>query len=288
MVLRALGYATEAAFVRFDGAVEAGADFVVLRTPANPDYVWGNAVVFASPPTPQDLDPERDASWIAIVERAFASHPGVRHRLIAWDAPDGEAGAASSHVPPGFTLDETVVLTGAAVHPPPRADAELAVRRLDGDDDWAQARALLVRAFSERTPELRDAQVRHVDQQLPRYRRLISAGLGAWYGGFLGGTLAGTCGVFVFDGVGRYQLVGTSPEHRGRGVCGTLVAATKRDALASLGARTLAICADATYHAWRIYASVGLAPTERLVALLRRAPPVTPFFTMARTTMPRG
>ena len=100
-----------------------------------------------------------------------------------------------------------------------------------------------------------------------RYRQMVQAGLGEWFGAFLGNRVAGDLGVFVQGGVGRFQSVGTHPDFRRRGICGTLVYEAARYAFQNLGAETLVMVADEEHHAAKIYESVGFVPTEHEIGM---------------------
>lgn len=77
----------------------------------------------------------------------------------------------------------------------------------------------------------------------------------------------GNLGVFVKDGVGRFQSVGTHPDFRRRGLCGTLVYEAARYTLEHMGAETLVMVADEEYHAAGIYELVGFRPTEHQIGM---------------------
>lgn len=55
-------------------------------------------------------------------------------------------------------------------------------------------------------------------------------------------------GLFVIDGVGRFQSVETHPDYRRRGICGTLVYRAARCGFERLGAKTLVMIADEHYN----------------------------------------
>lgn len=265
MKLQTLSYGTEALFARFDGSVREHDSHVVLATPKNPAFVWGNMLVFSRPPTPRDLDPREKGNWM---ELAAQELPGVPHCLLGWEEITGAAGAARTHTPQGFSVDDGVTLMATSVHPPRHHNEALQVRAIASDADFRSVSDVLLAAFTRRAPNraLHEAFVR---DQVSRYRNMVANGMGTWFGAFLGVEMVGTLGIFVFEGLGRYQMVGTLPTHRGQGVCGTLVFEAGKHALASMGAQKLVLCADASYHAARIYESVGFHAHERVVALLR-------------------
>lgn len=104
-------------------------------------------------------------------------------------------------------------------------------------------------------------------RKMERYRAMARKGLGAWFGAFLGGQLVGDLGMFVEGDIGRFQSVGTYPDFRRRGVCGTLVFHAAVHALEKMQVQTLVMVADLHYHAARIYESVGFAAAERQTGL---------------------
>ena len=111
----------------------------------------------------------------------------------------------------------------------------------------------------------------------PARRRRTGAwsptGAGRWYGAFLGEQLVASMGLFTASpGLARFQSVKTHPDHRGRGLAGTLTHVVGRYGLDELGATTLVMVADPAYLAVRVYRSVGFRDTEVLMAAERRPP----------------
>lgn len=121
----ALAYRTELAIVALDGTVEERDGYIVARTPSNPSYWWGNFLLFRDAPGPDAARRGHDGSWLDAHAREL---PGVPSILLAWDRPDGEAGAADAFLPFGFVRDDGTTLTATTVHPPPRYDSAIDVR----------------------------------------------------------------------------------------------------------------------------------------------------------------
>ena len=89
-------------------------------------------------------------------------------------------------------------------------------------------------------------------------RALTTAGHGAWFGAFVDGALVTQMGlVSAGSGLARFQAVETHPDHRGRGLAGTLVHHVSGYGFRELGAHTLVMVADPGYHAIRVYRAVG-------------------------------
>ena len=263
MRIRSLGYRTDLIFARFHGVIADRGDHLVVRTPSNPGFYWGNFLIFRDPPADGAL-----AEWKQRFREEIAAHQPARHLAFGWDSPEGERGRLEPFLDDGFLLNESVVLTADAVRPPPRPNRDVSIRPLASDDDWRQAmeNQVACHAAEFSLPEYREFKAR----QMEGHRRMADAGLGAWFGAFVEGRLVADLGVFADGAVARFQAVETHPEFRRRGICGTLVYESARHALGALGAERLVMVADVHYHAARIYESLGFRPTERQLGVERR------------------
>ncbi len=261
MQLRGLGLRSDLMLIRFDGEVADRGDHLVVRTPTNPTFFWGNLLVFPRAPRPGDRP-----VWTSLFAAAHTD-PRVRHMTFAWDEDD--EGAAAEFVAAGFRLDRDVVLTARAadIRRAPKHHDGLEVRPIAGDADWDAATAVHLAGVDGPLPA--EAMATFFRAQLARYRRMTEAGRGVWFGGFLDGRLVASLGVFHEGTLGRFQLVATHPAHRRQGVCGALVYAAARHAFARFGVETLVMVADEAYHAARIYESVGFRPVEHLLGVWR-------------------
>jgi ribosomal protein S18 acetylase RimI-like enzyme len=252
MDVSSLGFRTDLILRRLAGAsVEDRGDHIVVTTPANPGFWWGNFLLLAEPP--RDIAP-----WVAAFQREF---PEARHVAIGVDGTDGRAGDTT-----GLRPEVGVVLT--ATRFPPRApDPYAKVRPLESDVDWAQAVEL---ELVSHEPEPGPTHRLFVERRVAEARRLVEAGHGRWFGAFPDGTLRSALGI-VTDGSGiaRYQNVETEPEFRRRGLATNLVYEAGVHALAQMGAQTLVIVADPDDEAIRIYRAAGFEDRERQVQLMR-------------------
>jgi predicted GNAT family acetyltransferase len=110
-------------------------------------------------------------------------------------------------------------------------------------------------------------------RRLQTMRRLQDGGFGAWFGAFQAGSMVSGLGVFGDgSGIARFQAVDTHPEHRNRGLAGTLVYQAGQYALQEMAVQTLVIVADPEEPAIRIYRSVGFRDAETQVQLQRNPP----------------
>jgi ribosomal protein S18 acetylase RimI-like enzyme len=260
MDIDSLAFRTDLAMLEHSGSrVEDRGSHLVVRTPDNPTFWWGNFLLLASPP--RDADDAR--AWLSVFETEF---PQARHRTFGID---GQAGDGSDLAPfgdLGFELDVSSVMTATAVHEPPRPNLTATYRPLDSDEDWAQ-QIELDRAGEEAGTH----SLPFVTARAAAERRLVDAGYGAWWGAFEGDRLLASMGLFTASpGLARFQNVKTHPDARGRGLAGTLVHRVSRYGFEELGAHTLVMVADPDYLAIRIYRSVGFGDTERQLQAQRK------------------
>jgi ribosomal protein S18 acetylase RimI-like enzyme len=258
MELMSLAWRTDLALLGYSGSeVLDRGDHLVVRTPDNPSYYWGNFLLLASAPTADEV-----AGWVETCEREF---PGSRHRALGIDGADGHRDDLAPFLAHDFTAECQAVMTATAVHEPPRPNTEATIRPLVSDEDW-ERQVALARAGEE--PEL---SVAFASGKAQAHRRLVEQGRGAWFGAFLGDELVSSLGLFVAsEGLARFQDVKTHPDARGQGLCGTLVHAAGGFGFDRLGVHTLVMVADPDYLAIRVYRSVGFSETEAQLQVLRR------------------
>lgn len=263
MRVRSLGYRTDLIFPAFLGRIIDRGSYLVVQTPENPAYYWGNFLLFSDPPRLGDFD-----RWTDLFAREVGGPPAIQHQAFGWDSPEGDQGTVGPFLEAGFRMDRSTVLTCGAPNPPLKRSGSIEIRPLESDAEWEQALDLQVLS---REPEFEESAYRDFrDREMVRYRRMVAAGLGAWYGAFDGGDLLGDLGIFTEHGLGRYQSVEVHPEARRQGIGGTLVYEAGLHAMDRHDLSTLVIVADEGSAAARLYSGLGFKPTEVQVGLERR------------------
>ncbi len=253
MQLKSLGNRTDLIFPQFDGLILDRGDYLVIRTPSNPTFHWGNFLIFPEAPAADDLE-----RWKALFTREIGP---AEHFSFGWDTVTGELGEVAPFLAEGFELQEEIVLATDAVHRPAKYNEDVAVRPLTEDWEWEQA--------LQNQVECRD-MVYGLDgylvfkrNQMQRYRAMTRAGLGHWFGAFKDGKLVADLGLYASGKLGRFQNVGTHPDYRRLGICGALVHQASSYAFGVMQLETLVMVADEHYHAAKIYETVGFEPRER-------------------------
>ena len=259
MRVTSLGYRTDVALRMLEGAEVADrGDHLVVRSPDNPDYWWGNFLLLAAWPRP-----DTGNSWLV---RFAAEFPAARHVALGVDAAAGSEVVPAEFVAARLEARRDTVLTCAAVKPPPHHSIGAAIQRLHPDDDadWRQSVDLSVRCYDQG-----DAGD-YLQRKATARRRVVRAGRGAWFGAFRGGRLLAQLGLFdAGGGYARYQHVETDPEFRRQGLAGALLWHAGRYGRQELRASTLVIVADPAEAAILLYRACGFTDRETQVSFER-------------------
>jgi RimJ/RimL family protein N-acetyltransferase len=248
-----LGFRTDLALLRLGGTevIDRG-DHLVVRSPHNPAFWWGNFLLLAEVPPAAETD-----RWL---ERFAAEFPDASHLTLGFDGVDGRVADLAAFADRGLRCEAATVMTAAAVIEPPRPNRDAICRTLATDDDWAQSLALEV-ASNDDQPD--DEFLTFIAPKVVTNRTMTEAGQGVWFGAFLDGQLVAQLGLFAASaGLARFQAVITHSDFRGRGLAGTLVHHASQYGFAELGAQTLVMVADPDDVAVRVYRSVGFIDSE--------------------------
>ncbi|PUA79745.1 GNAT family N-acetyltransferase [Nocardioides currus] len=254
MDIRSLGFRTDLRLLEMTGSeIEDRGTHLVIRTPANPTYFWGNFLLLRQRPVPGG---ERE-----VIGAFRTEFPQAEHVSIGIDGTDDQTDLLQGFVDAGMEVDcGTVLTTGELVEPRPVAEG-VVIRALESDDDW-EGRAVLSRHLWSQTDE--DTFMTYARRKNEQERALVAQGVGQRFGAFVDDTLVSTAGIFVTHaGLARYQSVETHPDHRRQGLAAAVVHAAGAHALATYGLETLVIAADTDGDAIRIYRSLGFTDAER-------------------------
>jgi GNAT superfamily N-acetyltransferase len=257
--VRSLGYRTDLMVRVLEGSeVEDHGDYLVIRSPRDADYWWGNFLLLAHP------GPGEAAHWVATFAAEF---PAAHHIALGLDVIEVGAVDIGEYVAEGLRLERSAVLTAQELTEPSQPYAGAVYRELTADDDWRRA-AELRAAVNAGEP---GGDLAFIRARVAAERALTEAGHGAWLGAFVDGELVAQLGVVTDgSGVARYQNVETHPKWRRRGLASTLVWRAGQYGLEVLGAGTLVIVADPHADAIKVYRTVGFADAETQIAFERQ------------------
>lgn len=260
MRVRSLGLQTDLMVRQLTGSevIDHG-DHLVVRTPENPTFWWGNYLLVDSP-----LSKGARERW---EQRFVEEFPDARHRAIAVDGTDGVIGDEDALEGSRLSAIVDTALTATSLVEPRRPEA--VIRMLESDADWE---ALADLRFANSEYQHSEPHRQFIVRKVASERRAVERGDGWSIGGFVDGYLASSLGLFTDrQGMARFQIVGTHPDFRQRGLAARLVYEAGSVALATPGVEKLVMVADPEYVAIAIYRAVGFRDAETVVTL--EAPP---------------
>ena len=251
-------WTTDVEVLRLGGsAIEDHGDHLVVRSPHNPGFHWGNFVLVTDPHAVDDAD-----RWIAAFDAEF---PDADHLAIGLPV-EPERGPWAAR---GAQIEFELVMTASTPVPDGAAPAGYRIRPIETEQDWA---AVVATDLADLGAEGADGEPISQGARLFCERRaatrsaLVERGVAAFVGAFDGDVLVAQLGIVLCGAVGdarqvaRFQHVGTRQPHRGRGLASHLLGVAAHWA-AARGADRWEIHVDAGTSAHRLYTSLGFTPS---------------------------
>lgn len=252
------GILSDFIFFDYNAVVTDHGPYIQVHTPDNPDFYYGNLLVF--PTTP---DETTFIDWEKQFENRFAEISGVKHKTFLWDTTDQVSEATKSVFKSlGYEFDTVSVLGSSDPEKPRDCPSDITFRCLETDDDFLQAIETQVRC---RDGSFKEQPYRAFKTtQMANYRAMQNDGWGHWYGAFRGDKQVANMGIFQNGKVSRFQSVVTDPDHRRQGICAALVYHVATQTLQNHPENTLVIVAIQGEPAERIYSRLGFSHIETL------------------------
>jgi GNAT superfamily N-acetyltransferase len=244
------GWATDLAILEHSGAlIEEHPGHLVVRSPSNPGFHWGNCLFVLEETAVDDA-----GRWLA----AFAeAHPQAGWVAIGLPRPPADAAAWTSR---GLDLEHDDVLTSPALPrqtPPPDG---YRIGALTVAADWEQSMLRALRDNDQTGQEDPAGFEAFARARARSQQDLCQRGLAAWYGAWAPeGDLVADLGIVRCGLDARYQNVGTDAAHRRRGLAGHLLGVAGAWA-AGQGCTRWVIVTEADNPAGRVYRAAGFAP----------------------------
>lgn len=252
--MKSLEFLTDLLAMSGASEVEVHPNRVVQRTPTEPDFWFGNRVIFTDPP--------EDAC--AAIGQFQADFPQARHICVGWDVPNLPVSPVRGLFEgTKVTIDEgdALILTGPLHRVPTPPGITL---RTFGPQDWPQSHDIgLETAREDSLPPERYRE--YLEGRTRTRQRQIAAGLAQWFGAFDGDLLVGDMGIVQNQSFIRYQAVQTRTGYRRRGVASALLGYALEWGRARAPGALPVIVADAGSDAGRLYRRAGFTSAETTV-----------------------
>ncbi|TPV92765.1 MAG: GNAT family N-acetyltransferase [Myxococcales bacterium FL481] len=255
MQIRKLGTRSDLIFPRFCGRIDDRGDYLAIRTPSNPNYYWGNYLVFDHPPVRGCL-----SRWVNIFHHEFPDYAHPHHYAFAWDDDGRCEPDCTEFLQANFREEREVVLVIDRIEALNHIVRDLEIAECRTAADWDAAWKLLLRTAG---PMLTPYHREYCRVCLQHYRRMSEAGKGAWLLARCGGEMVAHVGIYCDGELGRFRQVATLPSHRRRGIASLLVAEAAKLGTERFGASKLVIVADPDSSGERLYKRLGFREQER-------------------------
>ncbi len=237
------------------GKVTDRGDYIVVETPDDPGYYYGNLLVLPAAPQVGEV-----AYWTRRFGDELGKNPAIKHVTFWWDGVTGDAGATDELAAAGFTLEPMLVMVATPDELTATTPA-LPIRALEPDEVLGTGE--LAYAVGDRHDEAYRA---FYARRAARHRDLVTRGLAVFHGAFDGAQLVASLGLVQLGHLARYQDVQTLPAYRDRGLASALLA---KAAAGSDASSRLVIMPVPGGAGERVYARAGFRVAERTVSACR-------------------
>ena len=219
-------------------------DYLIIRTPTNPNYHWGNFLMVLDPNSVDSA-----TRWIGTFQNEFPyanwtsiGLPCMPRKIDAWESN-------------GINLEQLEIMTTQQLPIFSTLSDEYTSRIISGDD-WE----LLIN--KEIQENLDSGQFDHlVHEKFVRdtnrsRKSLCDAGKASWFGVFHDDSLVANLGIVACDNIGRYQSVETNQAHRRKGLASHLIRIAA-DWAREKSCNEFVIITESTNNAGLLYKKVG-------------------------------
>jgi GNAT superfamily N-acetyltransferase len=240
---------TEMIFWRELSEIEDLGNAMIVRTPRNPTWNWGNLLILNEPPKTEDID-----NWLKMIDTKLLTQRETTYRLLTWDGGVAEDAVITALKEKGLTPSTGQILTLRTLQRPQYFNPAVHVEQIGGGDKrWSDVTLLNIEAFAS---QFQNYEI-YAERNFAEHRSMIAKGIGKWFVAMVDGEVAGTVGFYPGDGVYRYQEVAVREKFWRQGVAATMIYEVARQGLAEHPDFTQVMVADDEKEAIRVYRSLG-------------------------------
>ena len=250
MKLKSLGIKTDLMFFKQNGIVEDRGDYILVRSPDNPGFFWGNLLIFPNPPEKGDFE-----KWIDLFKKEFSGVDDIEHMTFEWGS-SRKTNELEKFEKAGFEYDETDVLIAENGIEPEFVNKDIVMKKIVSIEDWRQ----IIDFQIEVNPDGYDEE--HLrpftEKRFKDYKSYSDSGLGNWYAAYESNKIVADLGLYSDNGVSRFQSIKTHESYRKKGIAQTLMKYAADD----IGGDYFVIQAEDDGPAINMYKTIGFKPLE--------------------------
>jgi GNAT superfamily N-acetyltransferase len=242
------GWKTDLAILALGGSeIETFDDHLVVRTPTNPEYHWGNCLLVLDP-----ASVDKNEKWVERLRSVFPNNdwiaiglPLMPSNVAAWEKQ-------------GITLEQLDVLSTSSLPTSQPLPYGYTSRHFDERDWETLTRREISYLLAEGGYEPAATEAFAIESNASR-RRLCAAGDAAWFGAYREDELVASLGIVTCGTTARYQSVETNEAHRGKGLASHLLGLAASWSQKQ-GFSSWVIVTEEANAAGRVYRRAGFAP----------------------------
>lgn len=247
-----VGRLTDLEILSLSGSIfEVCEDYIVVSTPDNPTYHWGNFIQILKP-----FDTHSAEYWFSLFSSEFPSADWVAIGLASKPKDASEWGKL------GLKVEEFEVMATGNQPGQTQPPAGFVVRELAAEDFDLLSCLEISENEDEglHEPVSYEAFVHATNQTRAKF---CESGQAAWFGAFHGDELVSSLGIVLCGDVARYQSVQTRKGFRKLGLASHLLGVAGEWAR-SRGAQSWVIVTETRSEAGRVYGRAGFVPVESI------------------------
>jgi len=234
--------------------------FMVIKTKDNPTYMGGNFLLLKTPPKNSEKNKIEK-----LFKENFESDVVKSHIAFSWEK---EPSDLSDFMTNGYEYITHSVLT---MKPsdfilPSKTNSEITIELIDTPSKWGK---WILNEIDERPESISKSDFTAFIKNRARFFKEQSRkGNGEFYGAFLENRLVGSVGFFIYNRVGRFQIVRTINEFRRKYICNSLLKFILLENASKID--TAVIVTDKNYVALNLYKKLGFKETHIQYELIKK------------------
>ena len=256
---KSIGLKTDLFFHQFSGNVISKENYLVIHTPNNPEYYWGNYLIFDGPPKKTD-----SKKWIDAFKNEFGHRKSIDHIAFTWDL--GEVSNLDEFVEKGFHIDKSIILTLNEMSSPSLCSGNITLKEIQTNSEWKELIDLQI--LIGNSDGKYENYIKFTEKKFFTYKKIVSSNKGTWLGAYDSGKLIGDLGIFLTGAFGRFQNIETHPDYRGKNICRSLIYKAFHWIKNRNSKAIIVVESEANSLPLKIYKKLGFSEKEFLTSLL--------------------
>lgn len=244
-----LGFLTDFKLLGADSEIIEYADYFLVKTPSNPTFIDGNCMVLKT------LELLQDKVKLEAVFKAHFKMATQKHHLSFKLMDNLSEDLLKNYLKDKYLYDRLAVMTyvQSNISAPVYDENKWVIRPFLSELDWEK---WAENEIKERPTIFSKASFQgYLIGRMEVYKQLNKQGFGNFYGVFQEEDLLSSAGLYIFDGIGRFQQVRTIEHARRQGMCNALIQSIYKSNETKMKAAV--IVADEAYHALKLYEGLG-------------------------------